>query len=337
MPEIDIIPSSETGKLNVMHLKRYWNKAILKREGLLKQDSFIDEWQTDVTMLKALGLGLEQTVKCVYRQDLSFDEFESWIMEVTGGPDEEKIRQFNSLITGETFNQEPNSGDEALLTEADHDFWNENGYIIIKNAVSREDCDETIAALCDFMDRYDKTTWYNNHPSKQGIMVQMFQHPALEKNRNAPKIQKAFRELWGRNDIWVNADRVGFNPPETEQYKFPGPHLHWDVSITQPIPFGTQGVLYLADTAENQGAFTLVPGFQNKIGQWLESLPGGTNPRQQNIYALGAKPIAANAGDFILWHQALPHGSSPNTSALPRFVQYINYEPSDHKESRVWL
>jgi ectoine hydroxylase-related dioxygenase (phytanoyl-CoA dioxygenase family) len=55
------------------------------------------------------------------------------------------------------------------------------------------------------------------------------------------------------------------------------------------------------------------------------------------MYALGAMPIAANAGDFILWHQALPHGSSPNTATLPRFVQYINYEPADHKESRVWL
>jgi ectoine hydroxylase-related dioxygenase (phytanoyl-CoA dioxygenase family) len=168
-------------------------------------------------------------------------------------------------------------------------------------------------------------------------MVQLFQHPILEQNRQSFKIRKAYEELWNRTDLWVNTDRVGFNPPETELYKFRGPHLHWDVSLKLPVPFGTQGILYLADTAENQGAFTLVPGFQNKIEDWINNLPPGANPRSENLYALGAKPIAANAGDFIIWHQALPHGSSPNTSILPRFVQYINYAPADEKENRIWI
>ena len=147
----------------------------------------------------------------------------------------------------------------------------------------------------------------------------------------------AFEDLWRRKDIWVNTDRVGFNPPETELYKFRGPRLHWDISIKPPVPFATAGILYLADTAENQGAFTLVPGFHNRVEEWLGSLPPGANPRSQDLYALGPKPIAANAGDFIIWHQALPHGSSPNTSALPRFVQYINYEPADNADVRPWL
>lgn len=113
--------------------------------------------------------------------------------------------------------------------------------------------------------------------------------------------------------------------------------MHWDVSLALPIPFGTQGILYLAHTAENQGAFTLVPGFQNRVEAWLRSLPPGTNPRQQDMHALGSKPIAANAGDFIIWHQALPHGSSPNTSSLPRFVKYFNYTPPDPEIRKVWI
>jgi ectoine hydroxylase-related dioxygenase (phytanoyl-CoA dioxygenase family) len=108
------------------------------------------------------------------------------------------------------------------------------------------------------------------------------------------------------------------------------------VSLELPIPFGLQGLLYLSDTREDQGAFTLVPGFQNKIEAWINSLPPGTNPRTENLYALGPKSIAANAGDFILWHQALPHGSSPNTAALPRLVQYINYMPIDAGVKDKW-
>ena len=168
-------------------------------------------------------------------------------------------------------------------------------------------------------------------------MVQLFNHPALERNRHAYKIRKAFEELLNRTDLWVNTDRAGFNPPETPAHPFQGPRLHWDVSVKLPIPFGLQGILYLADTAENQGAFTLVPGFQNKIDAWINSLLPGTNPRTQDMYALGPKPIAANAGDFILWHHALPHGSSPNTATKPRFVQYIKYLPAEKVEEVEWI
>ena len=263
---IEIAPREETGKLQVMHLKRYWNKMLLKKQGKLPSDSHTEEFQTDVMLLSALGLGLHQTLQYLYLHGDSFEKFENWIIDTTGSPDPVKIARFNALFTDEK--NIPYETDEAdVLGPADHEFWEENGYVIIRNAVPKEDCDLAIQAICDFLaiDRYDASTWYNDHPAKSGIMVQMFQHPAFEKNRNAYRIRKAYQELWKRRDVWVNTDRAGFNPPQTESFKFYGPFLHWDVSLQLPIPFGTQGILYLADTAENQGAFTLVPGFQNRI------------------------------------------------------------------------
>jgi len=337
--DLYIIPSTETGKLNVMHLKRYWNKSLLKREGKLPPGSLHDEWSTDTTLLKVLGLGLEQTMTYVYVEMPSFEQFETWITEVSGVPEATKVKEFNRLITGGDSAEARDQSEDDILTKDDLDFWDINGYVIIRGAISKADSDDSVKIICDHLgiDRYDPETWYRDHPSKQGIMVQLFQHPLLEKNRNSPKIRRAYEQLWNRTDLWVNTDRVGFNPPDNNSYSFPGPRLHWDVSIKQPMPFGTQGILYLADTAANQGAFTLVPGFQNRIADWLKGLPAGADPRQQDMYALGHIPVAANAGDFILWHQALPHGSSPNTSALPRFVQYINYEPFDRKEIAEWV
>jgi hypothetical protein len=334
----EITPSSETGKLQVMHLKRYWNKSMLKREGKVNAGAFHEEWKMDTTLLHALGLGLEQTIQYLYREAPSFEQFENWVIEVTGEPDTEKIERFNGLFAGGNINASSEI-QYNVLTKDDLDFWDQNGYVIVREAVSKENCDRAIEALCNFIgiDRYNADTWYNDHPSKQGIMVQFFQHPSFDQNRKSAKIRKAYEELWKRTDIWVNTDRVGFNPPETDAHKFRGPRLHWDVSIKLPVPFGTQGILYLSDTAENQGAFTLVPGFQNQIEEWINSLPPGADPRKEDMYALGPKPIAANAGDFIIWHQALPHGSSPNTSAVPRFVQYINYAPVDEKNSDIWL
>jgi Phytanoyl-CoA dioxygenase (PhyH) len=226
----------------------------------------------------------------------------------------------------------------AILNEEDLHHWDTNGYVIVRDAVSKEDCRQTINLIYDFlgMKEDDPSTWYQPHPARQGIMVQLFQHPLLEKNRRSPKIRGAYEQLWGRNDLWMNTDRVSFNPPENEKWHFPGPRLHWDVSLELPIPFGLQGLLYLSDTESTQGAFTLVPGFHNKIEDWVRSLPPGTDPRQQDLYKLGAQPIAAKAGDFILWHQALPHGSSANTAARPRIVQYINYLPISAETKENW-
>src|ERR1700749_663726 len=98
MSALEIIPSSETGKLNLKHLKRYWNKSLLKRDGKLANDSFPEEWKIDTILLTVAGLGLEQTVLYVYRETPTFDEFENWILEVSGTPDTEKVNQFNRIF-----------------------------------------------------------------------------------------------------------------------------------------------------------------------------------------------------------------------------------------------
>ncbi|HYC29322.1 MAG TPA: phytanoyl-CoA dioxygenase family protein [Chitinophagaceae bacterium] len=331
---MEITLSKETGSIGIMHLKRYWQKTMAKREGRLSQKDYEDEWNLDITLLSALGLGLEQTVKYLFLENPAFDQFEQWVLERNGGSIPlEKISNFNQLVASNKQHAKQQATDVV-----DMDFWNEHGYFIIRSAVPKEDCENTIGLICDFLDIdiNNPDTWYRPHPAKQGIMVQLFQHPQLEKNRRSGKIRMAYEQLWGRSDLWMNTDRVSFNPPENEKFTFPGPRLHWDVSLELPIPFGLQGLLYLSDTTAEQGAFTLVPGFQNKIEQWVGSLPVGADPRQQDLYKLGAKPIAANAGDFILWHQALPHGSSPNTSSRPRIVQYINYLPLDAEVKTEW-
>lgn len=337
---LEIVCSNETGALGVLHLKRFWHKNILIKQGVSLNDIYHDEWSMDVLLLSALGLGLEQVMRHLYSTDLDYESFEQWVLEVNNGTlDQDKIDQFNKLVENGSKDVKSDDLVDEVLSEADIDFWNQNGYIIVRNAIPRDDCENTINAICEFINvaRYDNKTWYNSHPGRQGIMVQLFQHPALEKNRTSVKIKKAYEQLWGRKDIWVNADRVGFNPPQTDFWKFPGPNIHWDVSIKQPIPFGLQGILYLSDTKANQGAFSLIPGFHNTIAEWLDALPPNTNPREVNFYELGVQPIEANAGDFIIWHHALPHGSSVNTSDQPRYVQYINYEPLITDKQSEWI
>ncbi|MGZ3755553.1 MAG: phytanoyl-CoA dioxygenase family protein [Mucilaginibacter sp.] len=331
-----LVSPAETGRLNIMHLKRFWMKACLKRTSDISAAASHSEWQIDKILLSTLGLGLEQAMKYVYNAAPSFETFEDWIIETAGIPPVSKIDRFNKLINGDDVSEGPVPN---VLTEKELDFFEANGYLVLKNVVSQADCDKSVDVICNYINvvRDNPATWYTGHTARQGIMVQLFQDGILEQNRQSSRLRQVFEQLYNRTDLWVSADRVGFNPPETERWKFPGPHLHWDVSLQLPIPFKLQGLLYLADTAENQGAFTLVPGFQHRISDWLAGLPAGVDPRRENLDALGSKPIAANAGDFVVWLQALPHGSRPNTASKPRFVQYITYEPADLDCAPKWI
>jgi len=328
---------SEQGTLGISFLKRFWAKTKIERAGQIS-DYSNQENQYLNPLLNVLGIGLEPTLQYLYGEAPSFALFEEWI-NVNGNYNKSVIELFNQVISEEQSAKQNFQIDNPVLTAEDLAFWEENGYVILRQAVSTADCEATVDLIYQHIGakEEDPSTWYQDHPAKQGIMIQLFQHPQLNKNRLNAKIRTAYQQIWQRSDLMVSMDRVSFNPPETEHYQFPGPNLHWDVSLKQPIPLGVQGLLYLTDTSASQGAFTCVPGFQHKIGRWLQELPVDANPRAQDLIALGAQPIVAKAGDFIIWHHALPHGSAPNRASSPRIVQYINWQSLNLDLQTEWI
>ncbi len=337
------ISSMETGELGVLHLRRYWSKRLLEVEGRLDRDSVRDEYGLDFTLMQGLGLGIVEPPEYLFHQRPTYAEFEQWIVHKLGGvPDRAWVERLNDMVR--RYLQQPrrnypiqNKGiQEPVLSAADLAFWQENGYVVLRNAVSVEDCREAESAIWDFldMDPQNPESWYDG---THLFWVQLFQHPALNKNRAALRIRKAFEQLWGTDDLWATVDRVSLNRPERGGIDISGPsRLHWDVSIALPVPFGVQGLLYLSDTSAKQGAFRCVPGFHRCIGQWLEGLPSEQNPREQDLESLGPVPVPGSAGDFVIWHHALPHGSGRNFAHYPRVVQYIKMFPHDYAVHPVW-
>lgn len=230
-----------------------------------------------------------------------------------------------------------------VLSKKELDFWEENGYVVVSEAVPPENCRAAEQAVWDFleMDGDNPDTWYPD-PPRGSIMVEIYQHQALWDNRQSPRVHQAFSQIWGTEKLWVSFDRASMNPPERDDWKFTGPYLHWDMKLDDmPVRLRVQGVLYLADTPGNQGAFTCIPGFHRKLEEWLQSLPEDQDPRQVvREHQNEAVPVAGKAGDLVIWHSALPHGSSPNSAERPRMAQYITMSPApnegkDTSDSRV--
>lgn len=317
----------------VPHLHRLWSRSISVSPADAR------EWAADRAVIYGLGLGLQETLHFLHAERPDFAGFEQWVAACHGGLiPAERIAAANEAVrrafTGE---KTPLPADfEPVLSAEEMHSWDENGYLVLRDAAKPKDCVSAAEAIWSFLgmepDRPD--SWYGD-TEMQGIMVPLIRHPAFEANRQSGRIRRAFAQLWGTEDLCVTADQGGFNPPERPGQPFRGQGLHWDTSLVPPVPLGVQGILYLADTPAEQGAFRCVPGFHRRIERWLADLPAKADPRQQDLSSAAVK-VPGNAGDMVLWHSSLPHGASPNRGAWPRLVQYITYFPPGLADERPW-
>lgn len=301
-------------------LENLWTRTVNPAQISTTEET--PSWNEEIKTLYQLGIGMEDTLQFLYFEKPDLATFKNWIA----------ARKRNQDTDHDIFT-------DNVLSEEDLEFWNKNGYIVIKDAVSKEDCEATQQAIWDFleMDPDTKESWYKRHEDQKGLMLNFSDHETLNKNRLSPKIKKAYEQLYNTKDIYKTIDKVSFNPPETAEFTFLGSALHWDTSLKQPITFGLQGLLYLTDCGANDGAFHCVAGFHNKINHWLDHLKPNENPRDKAIETLQADPILGNARDFIIWDNRLPHCATPNKGKSPRMVQYLTYLPNDYKMSEEWL
>ena len=302
-------------ELEINHLLwNFWNMALNPAEAHDGDES----WNRQVQAIFLHGKGLEESLKYLFMERPDYQAFRLWLGE-------------NSEATVIDVPREP------TLSPDDLAFFDEHGYVVVRNILTEDECAHARQAICAHLGivETDPSTWYQLSGSG-GLMVQFYHHPAINLLRQSGKLKKAYIQLYDSEDITGLIDKVSFNPPITPYYSFRGSPLHWDTSLELPIPFNLQGLLYLNDVDENDGAFQCVPGFHHQIENWLNSLPKNTDPRTEALNSLKPRLITGKAGDFIIWHKALPHSASPNLGQRPRFVQYHTYERRNLTEQKTW-
>src|SRR5579859_5176403 len=324
-----------TGSAAARRVEALWRRARGgERRPLTGADRTLDR-----IALGTLGIAPEELREVLPRFD-ALDDLLAWSDARAGGLDVEALDRFEAVVAGAPAPEavrrriETLEAAEPVLGEEELRAWDENGYVIVPAVITPGEARDLADVVWTFVgsDPDDPATW---RLTDHGIMVQLFQHPALTPARTSPRLLKAFAQIWGTGDLWTSLDRVSFNPPVRQGVEFPGPRLHWDISLVPPVIFQVQGMIYLTDTTAEQGAFEAVPGFHKRIDAWLEGLGEGVEPRRVDLSA-EARRIAANAGDLIVWHSALPHGASPNTGDHPRLAQYVTQYPASLHPADRW-
>jgi hypothetical protein len=234
-----------------------------------------------------------------------------------------------------------------VLSDDDWNFWINNGYVVVKNAVPREQVAATAKFIWEFeeKDPNDPETWYA--PPRAEIlmkeltntgMVEVYNNQFLWNNRMNQKIYDAFVDIWGTEKLWVTIDRVNLNFPMRPGFEYKG-FIHWDYD-PETKPVNVQGVLALADqTDENMGGFQCVPELYRTYDTWKLTQPEDRDHFKPDVSGFDIVKVKLEAGDLLIFNSLEPHGIRPNRSGNKvRIAQYISMMPAeeDNEALRQW-
>jgi ectoine hydroxylase-related dioxygenase (phytanoyl-CoA dioxygenase family) len=235
-----------------------------------------------------------------------------------------------------------------VLSESDWQDWITNGYVVVRQAVSREMAEAVDAMLWEFqeMDPADASTWYapqrREHKMKElnnTGMVEVYHAQSMWETRQCPRVYDAFVDIWDREDLWVAMDRANLNPPNKAaraEGRVDG-FIHFDVDISQrPLPISVQGIISLRKQGGEIGGFQCVPSVFAEIESWWSKQPAGANPFKPDVTGHDIINIDLEVGDMLIFNSLLAHGVRPNISQdSVRMAQYVSMFPADFDNDRL--
>ena len=235
-----------------------------------------------------------------------------------------------------------------VLSVKDWKFWIENGYIVIKNAVAKEQAKKTASFLWEFEEKNseDPSTWYSPPRAEMKMkelagtgMVELYNHQYLWENRQERKIYESFVDIWGTEKLWVTIDRANLNFPIRKNFEYKS-FIHWDYD-PDTKPQNVQGVLALEDQTDlSMGGFQCIPWLYKNYNLWKKSQPKNRDRFKPDVSGLKDEivKVPLEAGDLLIFNSTLPHGIRPNYSNKVRIAQYISMMPAEEEnlDLRNW-
>ncbi len=236
-----------------------------------------------------------------------------------------------------------------VLTVEQWRSWLHEGYVVVRQAVSREQALRTADFLWEFEEKKpdDPTSWYTAPRAEMKMkelagtgMVEVYNHQQLWNNRQSERVYDAFVDVWGTEKLWVTIDRANLNFPIRPGFEYQG-FIHWDYD-PETRPQNVQGVLALADqTDPNMGGFQCIPWLYRNYDTWKLTQAEDRDRFKPDVTDLRDKivKVPLEAGDLLIFNSTQPHGIRPNRSTdSVRIAQYVSMMPAqeDDEALRQW-
>jgi ectoine hydroxylase-related dioxygenase (phytanoyl-CoA dioxygenase family) len=230
-----------------------------------------------------------------------------------------------------------------VLSEEDWAFWIHNGYVVIKQAISKEQAKNTADFIWEFEEKESSnpSTWYQAPRAEMQMkelantgMVECYNNQHLWNNRMTQRIYDAFVDIWGTEHLWVSIDRANLNFPIKPGFEY-NAFIHWDYDPEEK-PVNVQGVLALVDqTDENMGGFQCIPELFRNYDTWKLTQTADRNRFRPDTAAFETTKVKMEAGDLLIFNSLQPHGIRANRSDKVRVAQYISMMPADESNEQI--
>jgi hypothetical protein len=264
------------------------------------------------------------------------DDYKNEHQDIPGNPTMGKTSQFK-------LNDRSNGQPLRVLNEEDWNFWRHNGFIVIKQAVSKEQAASTASFLWEFeeKDPRDPQTWYRAPRAEMKMkelantgMVEVYNHQLLWNNRMTQRVYDAFVDIWGTEKLWVTIDRANLNFPIKPGFEYNG-FIHWDYDPEEK-PVNVQGVLALEDQMdEDMGGFQCIPELFRNYDEWKLTQPLDRNRFLPDTSGFEPTKVKMEAGDLLIFNSLQPHGIRANRSNKVRIAQYISMMPAEENNKAL--
>ena len=223
--------------------------------------------------------------------------------------------------------------DEEVLSPAELDGFDRDGYVVVKAAITRDLASRIEAHLFAAlgMSPDDPDSWYATTPVAPAGPHYNVGLPATPEwarlqleLAQSPRLLGAYAQLWGSRDLWILPSKRGsFKPPIRPggitvkhisaygQVELPlGGELpmHFDVgdiaagAFDDPAKqyFDLQSSLFVRGHGPDGGGTCLVPGFQRKWASWIGTPEGRQEIARMSRQESRHHPEMANVDDNIL-------------------------------------
>lgn len=224
-----------------------------------------------------------------------------------------------------------------MISDKDVAFYNEHGYLIVPDVLSKDEIAEVLAAtqalvaesadpsshqgLYEFEDDHKPES-----PRVRRFLMPERHHPTFAKTTRHPKIVEILTRLWGPN---VRFDLGKLNLKMEKSSSAVEWHQDWAFYPHSNDDLAAVGIM-LDDIDMENGPMLVIPGSHrgpvldhNADGQFV----GGCDPAQVDT----EKAVACTgcAGSISIHHVRTLHGSAPNQSSRPRRLLLNQYRAAD--------